>query len=88
MLCRTDTCSISDEAAINMAYRAGPGIVKGLLAALLAVSALSRVHKVCTIFLELTGIQHTGGQAPANQVVKWLQLSVQQLAQGGSSYSI
>ena len=84
MLCFTDICCTKDTAANAVAYRAGPEIVKGLLAALLAVSALARVHKVCTIFLELTRLQHSGRHNLADQILHWLQLSMQEIPQGES----
>lgn len=77
-----DVCSLQQLDAGAMVIRAGPSIVQGLLAALLAVSAMSRVHKVCSIFLELTGIQHPGSQTAADAVVDWLRAAIQLLPHG------
>lgn len=80
--CGADICSLQHLDAAAMVIRAGPSIVQGLLAALLAVSAVSRVHKVCSIFLELTGIQHPGSQTAADAVVDWLRSAIQLLPHG------
>lgn len=80
--CGADICSLQQLDAAAMVIRAGPSIVQGLLAALLAVSAVSRVHKVCSIFLELTGIQHPGSQTAADAVVDWLRSAIQLLPYG------
>lgn len=63
-------------------YRAGQCIVQGLLAALLAVSALARVHKVCSIIVEMTGLSYPGGQTPDSCIAGWLHSSIQQLPPG------
>ena len=77
-----DVCSLQGSDATDLVIRSGPSIMQGLLATLLAVSAVSRVHKVCSIFLQLTGIQHTGRQTAADAIVDWLQSAIQQLSHG------
>ena len=77
-----DICNLVDRDATSLVVRAGPSIVQGLLAALLAVSAVSRVHKVCSIFIELTGIQHFEGRSAAVAIADWLHAAIQQLPRG------
>ncbi|KAL3139646.1 Nuclear import receptor [Trebouxia sp. C0009 RCD-2024] len=77
-----EICNLQDTDATAIVIRAGPSIVQGLLAALLAVSAVSRVHKVCGTFIELTGIQHPEGQSTADSIVDWLHSAIQQLPRG------
>ena len=81
-VCVADVCNLVDTDATSLVVRAGPSIVQGLLAALLAVSAVSRVHKVCSIFIELTGIQHSEGRSAADAIVDWLHAAIQQLPLG------
>ena len=78
-------CSLQGSDASALIVKAGPSIMQGLLATLLAVSAVSRVHKVCSIFLELTGIQHNGRQTAADAIVDWLRSAIQQLPNGEAS---
>lgn len=82
MICVAEICNLQDTDATAIVIRAGPSIVQGLLAALLAVSAVSRVHKVCGAFIELTGIQHPEGRSTADSIVDWLHLAIQQLLHG------
>lgn len=82
MACGADICNLQGPDATALVIRAGPSIVQGLLAALLAVSAVSRVHKVCSIFTELTGIQQSGKQSAADVVIHWLRSAIQQLPHG------
>lgn len=81
-MCVAEICNLQDTDATAIVIRAGPSIVQGLLAALLAVSAVSRVHKVCGTFIELTGIQHPEGQSTADSIVDWLHSAIQQLPRG------
>ena len=82
--CRADTCSLQGSDTSAVVIKAGPSIMQGLLATLLAVSAVSRVHKVCSIFLELTGIQQTGRQTTVDAIMNWLRSAIQQLPRGES----
>ena len=82
MACTADVCSLQGSDASALVIKAGPSILQGLLATLLAATAVSRVHKVCSIFLELTGIQHTGRQTAADAIVDWLRYAIQQLPHG------
>lgn len=81
-MCVADICGLRDTDATLLVIRAGPSIVQGLLTALLAVTAVSRVHKVCSVFIELTGIQHPGRQSAADALVDWLRSAIQLLPQG------
>ncbi|DBB03975.1 TPA: hypothetical protein ACH3X1_013041 [Trebouxia sp. C0004] len=74
--------SSSFQSGEQMVYRAGQSIVQGLLTALLAVSALARVHKVCNIIVEMTGLSYPGGQTPDSCIAGWLHTSIQQLPSG------
>ncbi|DBA67383.1 TPA: hypothetical protein ACH3X2_001674 [Trebouxia sp. C0005] len=74
--------SSSFQGGGQLVYRAGQAIVQGLLAALLAVSALARVHKVCNVIVEMTGLSYPGGQAPDSCIAGWLHTSIQQLPPG------
>ena len=74
--------SSSFQSGSQLVYRAGQSIVQGLLAALLAVSALARVHKVCSIIVEMTGLSYPGGQTPDSCIAGWLRTSIQQLPPG------
>lgn len=74
--------SSSFQSGGQLVYRAGQSIVQGLLAALLAVSALARVHKVCNIIVEMTGLSYPGGQPPDSCIAGWLHTSIQQLPPG------
>jgi len=74
--------SSSFQSGGQLVYRAGQSIVQGLLAALLAVSALARVHKVCSIIVEMTGLSYPGGQTPDSCIAGWLHTSIQHLPPG------
>ncbi len=74
--------SSSFQSGGQLVYRAGQSVVQGLLAALLAVSALARVHKVCSIIVEMTGLSYPGGQTPDSCIAGWLHTSIQQLTPG------
>ncbi len=74
--------SSSFQSGGQLVYRAGQSIVQGLLAALLAVSALARVHKVCSIIVEMTGLSYPGGQTPDSCIAGWLHTSIQKLPPG------
>lgn len=65
-----------------MVYRAGPKIMQGLFGALLAISALARVHKVCTIISKLTTLPHQEGQSPGVYITSWLHHALGHLPQG------
>lgn len=82
MACAADVCSLQGSDANALVVKAGPSIVQGLLATLLAVSAVSRVHKVCSIFLELTGTQHNGIRTASDAIVDWLWSAIHQLPHG------
>ena len=73
------------SAGALLVYRAGPKVILGLLCALLAVSALSRVHKVCNVFVELTRLSFPGGQTLDSCITGWLQAAIRQLPDGEMS---